>query len=73
MKYFRGKEIMIKFAADKSMTGMKTAIKAILYFFGLDENPIKIEHSDDMQAISQDWRNVGNDIRRAISLYRNAE
>ena len=52
---------------------MKTAIKTLLYFFGLSDNPIKTECTNDAESILKDWRNVGNDIRRAMNIYSDAK
>ena len=45
------------------------ALRALLYFLGLGDNPINIEKRDDMKSISKDWENVGNDLRNAMNKY----
>jgi hypothetical protein len=52
---------------------MKVVINSILYFFGLGENPIEKTHKNDQDAIASDWINIGNDIRKAMNIYGNAE
>ncbi len=50
-------------------------LDSVLYFFSLGENPIEKcrknrQRSSDTDAMTQDWYNVGNDIRRAYEKYK---
>lgn len=50
-------------------------IDSILYFFSLDSNPIKRyreqrRKKNDIDNMTQDWYNVGNDIRNAYEKYK---
>lgn len=48
---------------------MKLFIKTFLYMFGMGDNPMPITHNSDIDAIANDWINVGNDIRMALGKY----
>lgn len=48
---------------------MKLFINTLLYIFGMGDNPIPKDNSSDLEAISKDWINVGNDIRTAMNKY----
>lgn len=50
-------------------------IDGILYFFGLEINPInKYKKSNminnDLDNIKQDWENVGNDIKTSYEKFK---
>ena len=54
------------------MSYAKVIIDSILYFFGLESNPIgKAEHArqSDHEAIKSDWCKIGMDFRNAINRY----
>lgn len=52
---------------------MRIFIKGMLYFFGLGENPIEKIRKNDRDAIASDWINIGNDIRKALTIYGDAK
>ena len=52
---------------------MDIVIQSILYFFGIDKNPIDFSKSaSDADALRMDWENVGRDINSAIRNYEQA-
>lgn len=49
---------------------MDIVIRSILYFFGVDKNPIDLPKSlSDADALRKDWENVGLDIKNAVYHY----
>ncbi|MBR1519728.1 MAG: hypothetical protein IJ635_00640 [Bacteroidaceae bacterium] len=48
---------------------MSTALKSILYYFGIGPNPVVFEVKDDASAIRSDWEKVGADLRKAMIQY----
>lgn len=55
-----------------TMSYAKVIIQSILYFFGLESNPIeKTEHTrqSDHDAIKSDWCKIGMDFRNAMNRY----
>lgn len=56
----------------------KVFIQGILYFLSCGENPVKkyereFKSKGDAERISEDWKNVGNDIRNAYEKYQSAQ
>ena len=54
------------------MSYTKAIFHSILYFFGLESNPIEKEghaRQSDCDAIEFDWCKVGMDIRNAMNRY----
>ena len=52
-------------------------LSGILYFFSIGSNPIKeyrryMSVRNDADRMADDWRNVGNDIRKAYEEYKSA-
>ena len=48
----------------------KKIIHSILYFFGLENNPIeKRKQLSDTELLANDWKMVGRDIRNAMNTY----
>lgn len=50
-------------------------IDSVLHFFSLESNPIERcrkqrQTKTDLENMTQDWYNVGNDIRRAYEKYK---
>ena len=50
-------------------------IDSVLHFFSLEANPIEKcrkqrQQKTDLENMTQDWYNVGNDIRRAYEKYK---
>ena len=50
-------------------------IGSVLHFFSLESNPIERcckqrQAKTDLENMTQDWYNVGNDIRRAYEKYK---
>ena len=50
-------------------------MKSLLDFFSLESNPIERcrkqrQAKTDLENMTQDWYNVGNDIRRAYEKYK---
>ena len=48
----------------------KKIIHSILYFFGLENNPIeKRKQLSDAELLANDWKMVGRDIKNAMNTY----
>lgn len=48
---------------------MRIFIKGMMYFFGLGENPFEKTRKNDRDAIASDWINIGDDNRKALTIY----
>ena len=49
--------------------------RGFLYFFGLADNPAeniksKIFSKSDSERLLDDWRKIGNDIRKSYEIYK---
>lgn len=61
----------------KKRSLMSIFVKGVLFFFSLEDNPIKRYDRErrkysDIDYIAMDWMNIGNDIRNAMNRYETA-